>query len=147
MDTCLSPNCFYVSMVAEGNFFVVYMYENIVQSSLNLRNEHLNSLNTLLNSPIHSEQSRTEQSSSLLPATSQHSHSWHRAPLGPMAIYLFNVKTFVFYFFRCSPFDKKGGGWTLFYNWCSLTTPFSTRGHIKVRQRFSNYGTRTTSGP
>jgi hypothetical protein len=25
-------------------------------------------------------------------------HSWHRAPLGPMAIYLFSVKTFVFFF-------------------------------------------------
>jgi hypothetical protein len=38
-----------------------------------------------------------EQSSRLLPATSQHGHSWHRAPLGPMAIYLFSVKTFVFF--------------------------------------------------
>jgi hypothetical protein len=38
------------------------------------------------------------QSSSLLPATSQHGHSWRRAPLGPMAIYLFSVKTFVFFF-------------------------------------------------
>jgi hypothetical protein len=38
MDMCLSPNCFNVSMVAEGNDgFVVYMYENVVQSSLNLR--------------------------------------------------------------------------------------------------------------
>jgi hypothetical protein len=26
-------------MVAEGNGFVVYMYENVVQSSLNLRSE------------------------------------------------------------------------------------------------------------
>jgi hypothetical protein len=43
------------------------------------------------------QQSRAEQSSSLLPATSQHDHSWHRAPLGPMAIYLLNVKTFVFF--------------------------------------------------
>jgi hypothetical protein len=41
--------------------------------------------------------SRAEQSSNLLRATSQHGHSWHRAPLGPMAIYLFNVKTFVFF--------------------------------------------------
>jgi hypothetical protein len=39
MDTCLSPNCFNVSMVAEGNCLVVYMYENVVQSSLNLRSE------------------------------------------------------------------------------------------------------------
>jgi hypothetical protein len=29
---------------------------------------------------------------------SQHGHSWHRAPLGPMAIYLFNVKTSAFLF-------------------------------------------------
>jgi hypothetical protein len=36
-----------------------------------------------------------------------------------------------FFFFRCSSFDKKGGV-GLFYNWCSLTTPYSTRGHIKV---------------
>jgi hypothetical protein len=41
--------------------------------------------------------SRAEQSSSLLPATSQYGHSWHRAPLGPMAVYLFSVKTFVFF--------------------------------------------------
>jgi hypothetical protein len=40
---------------------------------------------------------RAEQRSSLLPATSQHGHSWHRAPLGLMAIYLFSVKTFVFF--------------------------------------------------
>jgi hypothetical protein len=37
------------------------------------------------------------QSRSLLPTTSQHGHSWHRAPLGPMAIYLFSVKTFLFF--------------------------------------------------
>jgi hypothetical protein len=69
-----------------------------------------------LNSPpsqetpsILSEQSRAEQSSSLLPATSQHGYTWHRAPLGPMAICLFSVKTFVFFFFfRYSTFDKKG---------------------------------------
>jgi hypothetical protein len=35
---------------------------------------------------IHYSWGRAEQSSSLLPATSQHGHSWHRAPLGPMAI-------------------------------------------------------------
>jgi hypothetical protein len=66
---------------------------------------------------------RAEQSSRLLSATSQHGHSWHRAPLRPVAIYLFSVKSFVFFFFRCSSSDKKGGV-LLFYNWCSLTTPF-----------------------
>jgi hypothetical protein len=39
MDMCLSLNCFNVSIAAEGNCFVVYMYENVVQSSLNLRSE------------------------------------------------------------------------------------------------------------
>jgi hypothetical protein len=78
------------------------------------------------------EQSRAaEQSSSLLPATSQHGHSWHRAPLESMSIYLFSVKTFVFFFFRCSSFDKKSRV-GFFYNWCSFTTPYFTRGHIKV---------------
>jgi hypothetical protein len=38
------------------------------------------------------------RSRNLLPASSWHAHTWHRAPLGPMAIYLFNVKTFVFLF-------------------------------------------------
>jgi hypothetical protein len=51
-----------------------------------------------------------QQSSSLLPVTSQHGHSWHGAPLVPIAIYLFSVKTFVFFFFfRCSSFDKREG--------------------------------------
>jgi hypothetical protein len=86
------------------------------------------------NSPISSsraERTRAERSSSLLPATSQHGHFWHRAPLGPMATYLFNVKTFVFSFFRCSSLIKREV-LDFFYNWCSLTTPYSTRGHIKV---------------
>jgi hypothetical protein len=48
-----------------------------------------------------------------------------------MAIYLFSVKTFVFFFFHCSSFDKKEGV-GLFYNWCSLTTPYCTRDHINV---------------
>jgi hypothetical protein len=38
---------------------------------------------------------QSRASSSLLLATSQHGHSWHRAPLGPMAIYLFNIKNIV----------------------------------------------------
>jgi hypothetical protein len=39
MDMCLSPNFLKFSMVAEGNYLVVYMYENVVQPSLNLRSE------------------------------------------------------------------------------------------------------------
>jgi hypothetical protein len=34
---------------------------------------------------------RAEQSRSLLPAISRHGHSWHRAPVGPVAIYLLLV--------------------------------------------------------
>jgi hypothetical protein len=36
-----------------------------------------------------------------------HDHSWHRAPLGPMAIYLFSVNTFVF--FVVPPLIKREG--------------------------------------
>jgi hypothetical protein len=54
------------------------------------------------------EQSRAEQSSSLLPAISQHGHSWHRAPLGPIVIYLFSVKTF-FSSFVVPPLIKSEG--------------------------------------
>jgi hypothetical protein len=63
------------------------------------------------NPPLLYYWSRAEQSSSLLPATSQHGHSWHLAPLGPMARYLFNVKTFVFFFssFVVPPLIKKEG--------------------------------------
>jgi hypothetical protein len=61
-------------------------------------------------------------SSSLLPATSRHAHSWHRAPLGPMAIYLFNFKTFVFFLLRWTSLSIQGGV-GLFSNWCPLTTP------------------------
>jgi hypothetical protein len=42
------------------------------------------------------------RSRSLLPATSPHPHTWHRAPLGPIAIYLFSVKTFGYFPFRWS---------------------------------------------
>jgi hypothetical protein len=38
---------------------------------------------------------------------------------------------FLFFFFHCSSFDKREG-LDFFYNWCSLATPYSTRGHIKV---------------
>jgi hypothetical protein len=70
--------------------------------SVSLSLKHLNSLqlfftyDLLVTVSYRELLCRAEQSSSLLPATSQHGHSWHRAPLGPMVIYLFNVKTFVF---------------------------------------------------
>jgi hypothetical protein len=55
-------------------------------------------------------ESRAEHSSCLLPATGQRGHSWHPAPLGPMAIYLFNVKTFVLSSsFVVPPFTKREG--------------------------------------
>jgi hypothetical protein len=48
--------------------------------------------------PLHAEYCHwTGRSRSLLSATSRHTHSRHRAPLEPMAIYLFSVKAFVFF--------------------------------------------------
>jgi hypothetical protein len=47
--------------------------------------------------------SRAEQSRSLLPTISRHGHSWHRAPVGPVAIYLLYVETFVFFFSFVDP--------------------------------------------
>jgi hypothetical protein len=45
--------------------------------------EDSKSLNVVLKRNSELKTSRAEQSSSLLLATSQHGHSWHRAPLGP----------------------------------------------------------------
>jgi hypothetical protein len=62
---------------------------------------------------------------SLLPATSRHSHTWHRAPLGPMAIYLFNFRPFLFLSLILL-IDKGGVGLLYIYiyiEWCLLTTP------------------------
>jgi hypothetical protein len=72
------------------------------------------------------------RSRSLLPASSRHAHSCHRAPLGPTAIYLFNVKTFVFVFLLSLILliNKGGVGLFLYIDWCSLTTPYSTWGYI-----------------
>jgi hypothetical protein len=74
-------------------------------------------------------QSRAEQSSSLLPVTSQHRYSWHRAPLGPMVIYLLSVKAFVFFPFIVPPLIKRER-LGFFCNWCFhsriLLCPFDT---------------------
>jgi hypothetical protein len=47
--------------------------------------------------------------------------------------YICSVSRLLFFFssFVVPPLIK-GRGWAFFYNWCSLTTPYSTRGHIKV---------------
>jgi hypothetical protein len=50
----------------------------------------------------------TNLSRSLLPETSRHAHTWHRAPLGPMVIYLFNVKILVFLLLLILLIDKGG---------------------------------------
>jgi hypothetical protein len=53
--------------------------------------------------------------------------------------YICSVSRLLFFFsFCCSSFDKKGRV-GLFYNWCSLTTPYSTQGHIKVRDIYILY--------
>jgi uncharacterized membrane protein YccF (DUF307 family) len=68
---------------------------------------------------------RAEQSRRLLPAISRHGHSWHRAPVGPVAIYLLDVKTFVFFFFLrwSSSMIKRRGLHFFFSSRCFLTTP------------------------
>jgi hypothetical protein len=50
-----------------------------------------------------------------------------------MDIHLFSVKTFIIFSpFVVPPLIKREGLDLFFYNWCSLTTPYSTQGHIKV---------------
>jgi hypothetical protein len=61
---------------------------------------------------------------SLLPATSQHAHSWQWALLEPMAIYLLNVIYLCFFLSLILLIDN--GGVSLYIYWCSLTTPYST---------------------
>jgi hypothetical protein len=81
--------------------------------------------------------SRRSRSRSLMPVISRHAHAWPRAPMGPMAIYLFNVKTFVFLLSLILLIDKGGVG--LFYihiDWCPLTTPYSTCGYFSPLPRF-----------
>jgi hypothetical protein len=70
--------------------------------------------------------SSTSRSRSLQPAISRHGHSWHRAPMGPMAIDLFNVKTSAFFSPSLLLPLVKGGGWSFYIDWCSPTTPYST---------------------
>jgi hypothetical protein len=67
------------------------------------------------------------RSRSLLPVTNRHAHSWHRVPLGNMAIYLFNVKTSVYPLSLILLIDKRGA---VHGDWCSLTKPYSTWGYI-----------------
>jgi hypothetical protein len=51
----------------------------------------------------------SSKSRSLLPASSRHAHTWHRPTPGPMTIYLFNIKTFVFLCLSLILFIDKGG--------------------------------------
>jgi hypothetical protein len=74
---------------------------------------------------IISEQSRAEQSRSLLPAISRHGHSWHRAPVGPVAIYLWMSRPLCFFFPSLILLNDKEEGVGLFFSLsrCFLTTP------------------------
>jgi hypothetical protein len=89
-------------------------------------------------------QSRAEQSSSLLPATNQHGRSWHRAPLGPMTIYLFNVKTFYFLSSVVPPLIK-WEGLDFFYNWCSLVPYLRFTAYCYNTDRIENTASNTFS--
>jgi hypothetical protein len=104
---------------------------------------------SLLLSLLASELFRAEQSSSLLPAISQHGHSWYRAPLEPMAIYLFNGKIlFLFSFFVVPPLTKREGlyfffiiGVPLLLNSAHECTLF----HICLTYRLGNTESNTSS--
>jgi hypothetical protein len=72
---------------------------------------------------------RRRRSRSLLPAISRHGHSWHRAPLGPMAIDLFNIKTFVFFLPLLLPIVRAGVGLFLRYR---LVFTYHTLFHLKL---------------
>jgi hypothetical protein len=55
------------------------------------------------------------------------------SPAGTTGHIFVQYQNFCFSPFFRSSFDEKGGGVGLFsYNWYSLTTPYSTRGHIEV---------------
>jgi hypothetical protein len=79
------------------------------------------------------------RSRSLLPATSRHAHTWHRSPLGPMAIYLFNVKTFVLFSFSfrwSSLLIKEGLVFYIYIEWCFLTIRYTTWGYFSPLSGF-----------
>jgi hypothetical protein len=50
--------------------------------------------------------------------------------------YICSVSRLLFFSSFVVPPLIKGRGWTFFYNCCSLTTPYSTRGHIEVSALF-----------
>jgi hypothetical protein len=58
---------------------------------------------------------KAELSRSLLPAISRYGHSWHRAPVGPVARYLLDVETITVFFFSCgAPSLTIGRVWLLY---------------------------------
>jgi hypothetical protein len=63
-------------------------------------------------------QSRAEQSRSLLPAISRHGHSWHRALVGPVAIYLLLAWQLRFFFFFWGALSDERTGLTFIYICC-----------------------------
>jgi hypothetical protein len=79
-------------------------------------------------------QSRAEQSISLLPAISRHDHSWHRAPMGPVAIYLLLVWQLRFFFFLWGALSDERTGLTFIYAAASAiflwSEPLGSRDHI-----------------
>jgi hypothetical protein len=77
----------------------------------------------------HAEQSRAEQSRSLVPAISRHGHSWHRAPVGPVAIYLLLVWQLRFSFFLWGALSDERTGLTFIYAAGPWQRNLSSQGH------------------
>jgi hypothetical protein len=79
-----------------------------------------------------SEQSRAEQSRAV---------AYYRQPASTVILgvkpfwdpwpYICSVSRLLFFSFVVPPLIRREG-LGFFYNWCSLTTPYSTRGHINV---------------
>jgi hypothetical protein len=87
-------------------------------TTLDPRNSTKNSpglLTTLHCTALCTNLSRAEQSRSLLPAVSRHGHSWHRAPVGPVAIYLLLVWQLRIFFFLWGALSDERTGLTSIY--------------------------------
>jgi hypothetical protein len=53
--------------------------------------------------------------------------------------YIYSMSRLLFFPSFVVPPSIKREGLDFFYNWCSLTTPYSTRGHIKVADIYISY--------
>jgi hypothetical protein len=113
IGTYYDPKCIMLSCIGGlawriimGSGFHDWGYWHFFTITVNCKSSHIELLLDAvwrtchwLERPLSHELMNPWRSRSLPPATSRHALTWHRDPLEPMAIYLFNVKTFVVFFF------------------------------------------------